>query len=77
MLIHYIILIESTPQDYWNKHKPHPKGKGGGVAKILSRRATANERARHELRSAEEKQQQQHGFKKSFWTAGKIVTLKI
>ena len=28
---YYIILNESTPQDYCYKHEPRPKGKGGGV----------------------------------------------
>ncbi len=32
----YIILNESTPQDYCYKNEPHPKGKGGGVATIYS-----------------------------------------
>ncbi len=31
----YIILNESTPQDYCYKNEPRPKGKGGGVATIL------------------------------------------
>uniref|UniRef100_A0A9J7XQL8 Endonuclease/exonuclease/phosphatase domain-containing protein n=1 Tax=Cyprinus carpio carpio TaxID=630221 RepID=A0A9J7XQL8_CYPCA len=30
----YIIINESTPQDYCYKHEPRPKGKGGGVASI-------------------------------------------
>ncbi len=30
----YIILNESTPQDYCYKNEPRPKGKGGGVATI-------------------------------------------
>ncbi len=32
----YIILNESTPQDYCYKNEPHPKGKGGGVATIYN-----------------------------------------
>jgi len=32
----YIILNESTPQDYGYKHEPRPKGKGGGVASITT-----------------------------------------
>ena len=32
----YIILNESTPQDYCYKHEPHPEGKGGGVASIYN-----------------------------------------
>ncbi len=32
----YIILNESTPQDYCYKNEPHSKGKGGGVATIYS-----------------------------------------
>ncbi len=32
----YIILNESTPQDYCYKHEPRPTGKGGGVATIYS-----------------------------------------
>ncbi len=32
----YIILNESTPQDYCYKNEPRPKGKGGGVATIYS-----------------------------------------
>ncbi len=32
----YIILNESTPQDYCYKNEPRPKGKGGGVARIYS-----------------------------------------
>ncbi len=30
----YIILNESTPQDYCYKNEPRPKGKGGGVVTI-------------------------------------------
>ncbi len=30
----YIILNESTPQDYCYKNELRPRGKGGGVAKI-------------------------------------------
>jgi len=32
----YIILNESTPQDYCYRNEPRPKGKGGGVATIYS-----------------------------------------
>ncbi len=32
----YIILNESTPQDYCYKNEPRPKGKGGGVATIYN-----------------------------------------
>ncbi len=32
----YIILNESTPQDYSYKNEPRPKGKGGGVATIYN-----------------------------------------
>ncbi len=32
----YIILNESTSQDYGYKNQPRPKGKWGGVAKIYS-----------------------------------------
>jgi len=32
----YINLNESTPQDYYYKHEPCLKGKGGGVAVIYS-----------------------------------------
>ncbi len=32
----YIILNESTPQDYCYKNEPRPKGKGRGVAKMYS-----------------------------------------
>ena len=32
----YIILNESTPQDYCYKHEPRPKGKGGGIASIYN-----------------------------------------
>ncbi len=32
----YIILNESTPQDYCYKNEPCPKGKGGGVATIYN-----------------------------------------
>ncbi len=32
----YIILNESTPQDYCYKNEPSPKGKGGGVATIYN-----------------------------------------
>ncbi len=32
----YIILNESTPQDYCYRNEPHPKGNGGGVATIYS-----------------------------------------
>ncbi len=32
----YIILNESSPQDYCYKNEPRPKGKGGGVATIYN-----------------------------------------
>ncbi len=34
--VEYIILNQSTPQDYCYKNEPRPKGKGGGVATIYS-----------------------------------------
>ncbi len=41
----YIILMESTPQDYCYKNKPSPKGKGGGVATIYSNILSISQRA--------------------------------
>ncbi len=49
----YIILNESTPQDYCYKSEPHPKGKGGGVATIYSNILSISQRAGFKYNSFE------------------------
>ncbi len=41
----YIILNESTPQEYCYKNEPHPKCKGGGFAIIYSNILSISQRA--------------------------------
>uniref|UniRef100_A0A8C2H2H7 Reverse transcriptase domain-containing protein n=1 Tax=Cyprinus carpio TaxID=7962 RepID=A0A8C2H2H7_CYPCA len=49
----YIILNESTPQDYCYKHEPRPKGKGGGVASIYNNVFRISQRAGFKYNSFE------------------------
>uniref|UniRef100_A0A8C1PFC4 Reverse transcriptase domain-containing protein n=1 Tax=Cyprinus carpio TaxID=7962 RepID=A0A8C1PFC4_CYPCA len=49
----YIILNESTPQDYCYKHEPRPKGKGGGVASIYNNVFRISQRAGFQCNSFE------------------------
>ncbi len=49
----YIILNESTPQDYCYKNEPRPKGKGGGVATIYSNILSISQRAGFKYNSLE------------------------
>ncbi len=49
----YIILNESTPKDYYYKHEPCPKGKGGGVATIYSNIVSISQSASFKYNSFE------------------------
>ncbi|XP_052435822.1 uncharacterized protein LOC127975848 [Carassius gibelio] len=49
----YIILNESTPQDYCYKHEPRLKGKGGGVASIYNNVFRISQRAGFKYNSFE------------------------
>ncbi len=49
----YIILNESTPQDYFYKHEPCLKGKGGGVATIYSNIFSISQKAGFKYNSFE------------------------
>ncbi|XP_073690777.1 uncharacterized protein [Garra rufa] len=49
----YIILNESTPQDYCYKHEPRLKGKGGGVSTIYSNILNVSQRTGFKYNSFE------------------------
>nr|XP_055053668.1 uncharacterized protein LOC129438773 isoform X1 [Misgurnus anguillicaudatus] len=49
----YISLNESTPQDYYYKHEPRLKGRGGGVATIYNKIFKVNQKSELKFKSFE------------------------